>query len=259
MMQNAKKEVERAEIALQRMRAKAAALLAPELPKHSKYVHKILRHRETGVRVRVLDTQAPDAPAGLFDLPLRYVVECETHGGSPQSYATAGAAMSAARRSYEWCQGCADLMAARPSTRSRARTHGHGHGMHGHGHEQQSMAEHEQGMDEHGERHPHMRGMQLRGMHLHGHGRHAADVTDTLEMDSPGTLGTSRVVRMPAATEESGAKGATQSRDAADAAEASQASHASGKATPSDMPHAARRDRGRGRDRNKPDGPADKV
>jgi hypothetical protein len=123
MRQNAKKEVERAEIALQRMRAKAAAVLAPEPPKQGTYVYKILRHRDSGVRVRVLDTQAPDAPAGLFDLPLRFVVECETHGGSPQSYATAGAAMGAARRSYEWCEGCAQVMGPRPTEGSRPRSH----------------------------------------------------------------------------------------------------------------------------------------
>jgi hypothetical protein len=123
MRQHAKKEVERAEIALQRMRGRAAAMLAPEEPKQSTYVYKILRHRDTGVRVRILDTQAPDAPAGLFDLPLRFVVECETHGGSPQSFATAGAATGAARRSYEWCEGCAEVMGPRPAEGSRPRSH----------------------------------------------------------------------------------------------------------------------------------------
>jgi hypothetical protein len=123
MRQNAKKEVERAEVALQRVRAKAAALLAPEPPKQSTYVYRILRHRDSGVRVRVLDTQAPDAPAGLFDLPLRFVVECETHDGPPQSFATPGAAMGAARRSYEWCEGCAEVMGPRPAEGSRPRSH----------------------------------------------------------------------------------------------------------------------------------------
>ncbi len=130
MRQGAKKEVERAEIAVQRMRAKAAALLAPELPKQGAYVYKILRHRDTGVRVRVLDTQAPDAPAGLFDLPLRFVVECETHGGSQQSYATVHAAMGAARRSYDWCEGCAEVMGPRPSESSRPRSHADAHRHH---------------------------------------------------------------------------------------------------------------------------------
>lgn len=115
----AKKEVQRAEIALHRMRAKAAALLAPEHTKQSSYMYRTLRHRDTGVRVRVLDTQAPDAPAGLFDLPLRFVVECETHGGSPQSFASLGAAMGAARRSYEWCDGCARLMGPQATARMR--------------------------------------------------------------------------------------------------------------------------------------------
>lgn len=134
MIHSPKKEVERAEVALHRMRVKAAALLAPESPKQSSYVYRVLRHRETGVRVRVLDTQAPDAPDGPFELPLRYVVECESHGGSPQSYATLGAAMGAARRSWEWCERCAQVMGPRPNRRTRPyRGAEHRHGMRTHG------------------------------------------------------------------------------------------------------------------------------
>ncbi|MBR7836491.1 hypothetical protein KDL01_24650 [Actinospica durhamensis] len=173
MKQSAKKEVERAEIALQRMRAKAADLLSAELPRQSTYVHKILRHRETGVRVRVLDTQAPDAPAGLFDLPLRYVVECETHGGSPQSYATVHAAMGAARRSYDWCEGCAAVMGPRPSERSRPRTHADAHAAH---------------RQQHGHRHGHGHGLHLPEMHLpgHGHGADAGASGDGADAAGPG-------------------------------------------------------------------------
>jgi len=165
MRQNAKKEVERAEIAVQRVRAKAAALLAPGPPKPGAYVHKILRHRDTGVRVRVLDTQAPDAPAGLFDLPLRYVVECETHGGSPQSFATAGAAMGAARRSYEWCEGCAQVMGPRPAEGSRPRSHAERR-LRMRGQPHAAAREQGQGRDQ---RHGH--GLHLPDLHRHGHGQ----------------------------------------------------------------------------------------
>jgi hypothetical protein len=126
MQETAKKQVQRTEVALNKMRAKAAALLAPDEPKQSSYVYKILRHRETGVRVRILDTRAPDAPAALFDLPERYVVECETHGTATRSFPTTGAAMAAARDSAQWCPGCADLEAVRPRVRQRARAHGGG-------------------------------------------------------------------------------------------------------------------------------------
>ncbi|WP_034269974.1 hypothetical protein [Actinospica robiniae] len=162
MRQNAKKEVERAEIALQRVRAKAAALLAPELPKQSTYVYRILRHRDSGVRVRVLDTQAPDAPAGLFDLPLRFVVECETHGGPPQSYATPGAAMGAARRSYEWCGGCAQVMGPRPAEGSRPRSHA----------ERRRRMRGQPHGAAHGPEHGSGHGLHLPDLHRPGHGGH---------------------------------------------------------------------------------------
>jgi hypothetical protein len=163
--QNAKKEVERAEIALQRMRTKAAGLLAPELPKQSMYIYKVLRHKDSGVRVRVLDTQAPDAPAGLFDLPLRFVVECQTHGGSPQSYASVSPAMRAARHSYEWCEGCAEVMGPRRERRARARARAA---------EQARPEQHHRhparGQDGHGTHRIH-----LPELHLHGAGPRGPD------------------------------------------------------------------------------------
>lgn len=127
MRYSAKKRVERAEIALHKVRARAAAILhaeglhgSSEEP-HSTYVFKILRHRETGVRVRVLDTQAVDAPpTDGADVVHRYEVQCQTHDTRGPSFASARAALTSARRSWEWCAPCAGLMAAPPKPRRRA-------------------------------------------------------------------------------------------------------------------------------------------
>jgi hypothetical protein len=141
MRQTAKKQVQRAEMALNKYRARAAQILhaeglqggavgteaagGAEKPRRSGYVYRILRHRETGVRVRVLDTEAPDAPAAVKGEALhRYAVECETHGTLGGSFANAKAALSAARRSDEWCTMCASLMSAKPKARNRARLTG---------------------------------------------------------------------------------------------------------------------------------------
>lgn len=131
MRHSAKKRVEQAESALHKYRAKAAAILhaeglhgSTEEP-HSSYVFKILRHRETGVRVRVLDTQAVDAPSMEgSDVVHRYEVECQTHATRGPSFASARSALSAARRSDEWCAQCAGLLSAQPKTRSRAKANG---------------------------------------------------------------------------------------------------------------------------------------
>jgi hypothetical protein len=147
MRHSAKKRVEQAEMALHRYRAKAAAILhaegfhgasfhgvglhgadlngpglhgSAEEP-HSSYVYKILRHRETGVRVRVLDTQAADAPSMEgADIVHRYAVECQTHGTRGPSFAGARAALAKARRSNEWCMQCAYLPSTQPKPRDRA-------------------------------------------------------------------------------------------------------------------------------------------
>ena len=131
MRQTAKKQVHRVEQALHKYRAQAAAILHAEglhgsdtEVKQDRYVYRILRHRETGVRVRVLDCEAPDAPASAKAYAVhRYAVECETHGTQGDSFVNPKAAMKAARRSDEWCSVCAGLMSARPKTRNRARLH----------------------------------------------------------------------------------------------------------------------------------------
>ena len=131
MRNTAKKQVHRAEEALNKYRARAAAILnaeglqadGDEGKRPDTYVYRILRHRETGVRVAVLDTEAPDAPASAKANALhRYLVECQTHGTIGDSFASAKAALAAARRSDEWCSECASLMSAKPKARNRART-----------------------------------------------------------------------------------------------------------------------------------------
>jgi hypothetical protein len=135
MRHTAKKQVHRAEVVLNKYRARAAKILhaeglsgAAEQQQEQQrpgYVYRILRHRETGVRVRVLDIEAPDAPASAKGEAVhRYLVECETHGVKGDSFVNPKAALRAARRSDEWCQACADLMSATPKTRNRARLTG---------------------------------------------------------------------------------------------------------------------------------------
>ena len=130
MRNTAKKQVHRAEEALHKYRARAAAILnaeglqgdGAEGRRQDTYVYRILRHRETGVRVRVLDNEAPDAPASARQNAVhRYSVECQTHGMTGDSFVSAKAALAAARRSDEWCAECASLMSAKPKARSRAR------------------------------------------------------------------------------------------------------------------------------------------
>ena len=132
MRQTAKKQVHRAEVVLDKYRARAAKIMhaeglgaGAEQPERAAYVYRILRHRETGVRVRVLDCEAPDAPASAKGEAVhRYLVECETHGVKGDSFVNAKPALKAARRSDEWCSTCAGLMLAAPKTRNRARLTG---------------------------------------------------------------------------------------------------------------------------------------
>jgi hypothetical protein len=145
MRQTAKKQVQRAEMVLNKYRARAAQILHAEglhggaagagggssagsagaEQRRASYVYRILRHRETGVRVRVLDTEAPDAPASVKgDAVHRYAVECETHGLMGGSFVSAKAALRAARRSDEWCSTCSGLMSAKPKARNRAKLTG---------------------------------------------------------------------------------------------------------------------------------------
>ena len=141
MRQTAKKQVHRAEVVLNKYRARAAQILhaeglhggagdtagtgGTEQQQRAPYVYRILRHRETGVRVRVLDTEAPGAPASVRGEAVhRYAVECETHGTKGGSFDSAKAALKAARGSDEWCSMCADLMSATPKVRNRARLTG---------------------------------------------------------------------------------------------------------------------------------------
>jgi hypothetical protein len=136
MRDSAKKQVARADLALHKYRARAAAILHAEgmhadgrEEPHSTYVFKILRHRETGVRVRVLDTLADDAPEREGkDIVHQYLVECQTHGQTGPSFASARAAMASARHPEEWCTHCASLAKAQPKARSRARTAAGGEG-----------------------------------------------------------------------------------------------------------------------------------
>lgn len=131
MRQTAKKQVHRVEQALHKYRAQAAAILhaeglhgAADTEEKQRYVYRILRHRETGVRIRVLDCEAPDAPASAKTYTVhRYAVECESHGTRGDSFVSPKAALKAARHSDLWCSVCAGLMSARPKTRNRARLH----------------------------------------------------------------------------------------------------------------------------------------
>jgi hypothetical protein len=123
-----KAQLGRAEMALHAYRARAAAILHAEglheerEQPHSSYVFKIVKHRETGVRVRVLDTLADDAPQrDGQDVVHQYVVQCQTHGHTGPSFASARAAMVAARRPEQWCPQCSDLARARAGLRIRVR------------------------------------------------------------------------------------------------------------------------------------------
>ena len=125
---SAKKQVQRAEVALHKYRARAAAILHAEglqgekPQSRSTYVFKILRHRETGVRVGVLDALADDAPARVDgDVVHQYRVECQTHRQPGPSFASARAAMASARHPEQWCTQCEGLMRARPKARNRTR------------------------------------------------------------------------------------------------------------------------------------------
>jgi hypothetical protein len=133
MRNSAKKRVEQAELVLHKYRAKAAAIMHAEgmhgsgEEPHSTYVYKILRHRDTGVRVRVLDTQAADAPPmDGTDVVHQYEVECQTHDTRGPSFASARTALAAARRSDEWCAQCAELRSTQPRARGRTRANGNG-------------------------------------------------------------------------------------------------------------------------------------
>jgi hypothetical protein len=130
MRPGAKKQVHCAEEALHKYRAQAAAILhaeglhgdRTERERRQTYAYRILRHRETGVRVRVLDTEAPDAPAESRAYALhRYSVECQTHDMVGDSFVSAKSALAAARRSDEWCSVCMNLMSAPPKARARMR------------------------------------------------------------------------------------------------------------------------------------------
>lgn len=121
-----KAQVGRAELALYRYRARAAAILHAEglheegRASRSAYVFKIVRHRETGVRVRVLDTLADDAPPQAGDdIVHQYLVECQTHEYAGPSFASARAAMVSARRPEQWCPQCADLVRDLADARAR--------------------------------------------------------------------------------------------------------------------------------------------
>jgi hypothetical protein len=83
-------------------------------------------HRLTGSRLRVLDTMAPDAPRGGYapgtgpdGTRLRYAVECADHGTGPLFFRTLKEAERAVRQSVTWCEGCAELLNARPKVRAR--------------------------------------------------------------------------------------------------------------------------------------------
>jgi hypothetical protein len=83
-------------------------------------------HRLTGSRLRLFDTLAPDAPrngitpgTGPDGKRLRYAVVCVDHGIWPQFHATLRDAERAVRQSPTWCEGCAELLDARPKVRAR--------------------------------------------------------------------------------------------------------------------------------------------
>jgi hypothetical protein len=83
-------------------------------------------HRVTGSRLRLYDTLAPDAPrngvapgTGPDGKRLRYAVACVDHGSGPRFYATLREAERAVRQAPAWCDGCAELLDARPRDRAR--------------------------------------------------------------------------------------------------------------------------------------------
>jgi hypothetical protein len=83
-------------------------------------------HRVTGSRLRLFDTLAPDAPRGGIapstgpdGKTRRYAVECVDHGTGPRFFATLKEAERAVRQSPTWCDGCAELLDARPKVRAR--------------------------------------------------------------------------------------------------------------------------------------------
>lgn len=83
-------------------------------------------HRDTGSKIRLLDTMAPDSPRnGVLPGPgpkgklLRYAVQCLDHGTGPLYFGTLREAERAMRRSTTWCPECAELAELRPKVRAR--------------------------------------------------------------------------------------------------------------------------------------------
>jgi hypothetical protein len=83
-------------------------------------------HRDTGSKIRLLDTMAPDSPRnGVLPGPgqngklLRYAVQCLDHGAGPLYFGTLREAERAMRRSSTWCTDCAALTELPPKVRAR--------------------------------------------------------------------------------------------------------------------------------------------
>ncbi|MBO2455372.1 hypothetical protein J4573_50425 [Actinomadura barringtoniae] len=120
LIESAKARGRQLEIALDRARVRAAQAIAPHDEEtitaereRSRYVVKTYVHRQTGSRIRILDTEAEDGPRERL-LPatdghgeiMRYAVECLDHDSEPQYYATLKDATKGVRNSAKWCKGC---------------------------------------------------------------------------------------------------------------------------------------------------------
>jgi hypothetical protein len=132
LISTAKAQGHKLEIALDRARLAAARAIAPNpesvADDGAHYVVKTYVHRQTGSRIRILDTEAADSPRdGLLPATdgagrvLRYAVECLDHDSEPQYVETFKAATKAVRNSATWCDGCAPVSAMRPKVSARAK------------------------------------------------------------------------------------------------------------------------------------------
>ncbi|MEZ0066325.1 hypothetical protein ABIA32_002335 [Streptacidiphilus sp. MAP12-20] len=86
------------------------------------YVHQTHTDRRSGSFIRILDTEAADAPSDAVPAKgsKRYAVQCATHQTDAVHFAELGGARRAARHPQDWCPQCQGMAAAKTKVRNRA-------------------------------------------------------------------------------------------------------------------------------------------
>lgn len=121
------------ETALERSLSAARKAVSPEpdpaeaaAKAHSRFELNTYVHRQSGSRLRILDTLAADRPRhGLGSSTdakgreLPFVVECLDHEGEPQHAASYKEATKLVRDSVRWCSGCAATVQGKPKISRR--------------------------------------------------------------------------------------------------------------------------------------------